>query len=138
MCTAATYHTKDHYFGRNLDIEHGYNETVTLTPRKYPFPFRRMPPMEKHFAMIGLATVSNGYPLYYDATNEFGLSMAGLNFPYSAKYMPEIQGKDNVIAQIANLSKAANPKQLPKEFGCQTHKNCLYYFHLKCAGLDLH
>ena len=96
MCTAATYHTKDHYFGRNLDLEHGYNETVTITPRKYPFPFRRMPPMEKHFAMIGMATVSNGYPLYYDATNEFGLSMAGLNFPHSAKYMPEMQEKDNV------------------------------------------
>ena len=96
MCTAATYHTKDHYFGRNLDLEHGYNETVTITPRKYVFSFRRLAPMETHYAMIGMATVSGGYPLYYDATNEHGLSMAGLNFPHSAQYMPERQDKDNV------------------------------------------
>ena len=96
MCTAVTYQTKDHYFGRNLDIEHGYNESVTITPRNFILTFRRLPPMEQHYAMIGMATVSNRYPLYYDATNEHGLSMAGLNFPHSAKYMPEDPHKDNV------------------------------------------
>ena len=96
MCTAAIYHTKDHYFGRNLDLEYSYNETVTITPRNFPFPFRRMLPMETHYAMIGMATVSEGYPLYYDATNEYGLSMAALNFPYSAQYMPESPAKDNL------------------------------------------
>ena len=96
MCTAITYRTKDHYFGRNLDYEHGYQEAVTITPRDFPFHFRCLPPMERHYAMIGMATVSDGYPLYYDATNEHGLSMAGLNFPHSAKYMPENPSKDNV------------------------------------------
>ena len=96
MCTAVTYCTKDHYFGRNLDYEHGYQEAVTITPRDFPFHFRCLPPMERHYAMIGMATVSDGYPLYYDATNEHGLSMAGLNFPHSAKYMPENPSKDNV------------------------------------------
>ena len=33
MCTAATYTTRDHYFGRNLDLEHSYHETVCVTPR---------------------------------------------------------------------------------------------------------
>ena len=98
MCTAVTYRTKDHYFGRNLDYEHGFQETVTITPRDYVFHFRRLPPMEHHYAMIGMATVSRGYPLYFDATNEHGLSMAGLNFPQSAQYMPEITGKDNISA----------------------------------------
>ena len=42
MCTAATYYTKDHYFGRNLDLEYSYHETVTITPRNYPFQFRKM------------------------------------------------------------------------------------------------
>ena len=98
MCTAVTYRTKDHYFGRNLDYEYSFQETVTITPRNFIFHFRRLPPMEQHFAMIGMATVSNGYPLYFDATNEYGLSMAGLNFPHSAKYMPEIPGKDNITA----------------------------------------
>ena len=96
MCTAVTFSTKDHYFGRNLDYEHSYRESVTITPRDFVFHFRRMPPMEHHYAMIGMATVTAGYPLYYEATNEYGLSIAGLNFPHSAKYMPEKPGKDNV------------------------------------------
>lgn len=33
MCTAAVYKTKDCYFGRNLDFEFSYEETVTVTPR---------------------------------------------------------------------------------------------------------
>ena len=96
MCTAVTYRTKDHYFGRNLDYEHGFGESVTITPRDFVLPFRCLKPMYKHYAMIGMATVSIGYPLYFDATNEYGLSMAGLNFPLSAKYIPEVEGKDNV------------------------------------------
>ena len=96
MCTAATYKTKDHYFGRNLDYEFSYSETVTVTPRNYPFHFRRMGDMPTHYAMIGMAFVQQDYPLYYDATNEKGLSVAGLNFPGNADYKPEIPGKDNV------------------------------------------
>ena len=96
MCTAATYKTKDHYFGRNLDYEYSYNETVTVTPRNYPFKFRRAGEMPSHYAMIGMAFVQNGYPLYYDATNEKGLSMAGLNFPGNADYKPEAPEKDNI------------------------------------------
>lgn len=73
MCTAATYKTKDHYFGRNLDYEFSYSETVTVTPRNYPFHFRRMGDLPNHYAMIGMAFVQENYPLYYDATNEKGL-----------------------------------------------------------------
>ncbi|MGC2935956.1 linear amide C-N hydrolase, partial [Enterococcus faecium] len=36
------------------------------------------------------------YPLYYDATNEKGLSMAGLNFTGYADYKEIQEGKDNV------------------------------------------
>ena len=43
-----------------------------------------------------MATVADGYPLYYEATNEHGLSMAGLNFPGNAHYFPPCEGKDNV------------------------------------------
>ncbi len=96
VCTAATYRTKDHYFGRNLDYEFAYNQTVTVTPRKYPFTFRRMGEVKTHYAMIGMAFVQENYPLYYDATNEAGLSMAGLNFPGNADYKPEAEGCDNV------------------------------------------
>lgn len=96
MCTAATYQTKDHYFGRNLDLEYSYEETVTITPRNYPFRFRKVPEIKSHYAMIGVAYVVGDYPLYYDATNEKGLSMAGLNFPGNADYKPYEEGKDNI------------------------------------------
>lgn len=96
MCTAVTYKTKDHYFGRNLDVEFSYEEAVTVTPRNYRFDFRKAEPMVSHYAMIGMAYVTDDYPLYYDATNEKGLSMAGLNFPQNADYKPEAADKDNV------------------------------------------
>lgn len=98
MCTAATYRTKDHYFGRNLDYEYSYDETVTITPRNFPFRFRSVPPMDRHYAMIGMAFVVGNYPLYYDATNEKGLSMAGLNFVGNAVYGKKEEGKDNVAS----------------------------------------
>ena len=82
MCTAISYQGKSsHYFGRNLDLSYSYQEQVVITPRNFPFSFRNGTQLQHHFAMIGMATVSDGYPLYYEATNEHGLSMAGLNFP---------------------------------------------------------
>lgn len=96
MCTAATYKTRDFYFGRTLDYEFSYAEEVTVTPRKYPFAFRHMPALESHYAIIGMAYVVEDYPLYYDAVNEKGLGMAGLNFVGNAVYGKKAQGKDNV------------------------------------------
>lgn len=86
MCTAITYQAKDHYFGRNLDLEYHFREAVTITPRNYPFSFRHLGTVANHFAMIGMATMEEGYPLYYDAVNEYGLSAAALSFPHSTKY----------------------------------------------------
>lgn len=96
MCTAITYQTKNHYFGRNLDYEHSYNETITITPRNYTFHYKKAKTMNNHYAIIGMATIVNRYPLYYDATNEKGLSMAGLNFVGNADYKEEDITKDNI------------------------------------------
>ena len=96
MCTAVTYQTRDHYFGRNLDLEYSYRENVTVTPRHFPFSFRMAATTDIHFAMIGMATVIDTYPLYYEATNEKGLSMAGLNFPGNAVYLPPQSDADNI------------------------------------------
>lgn len=98
MCTAVTYQTKDFYFGRTLDYEFSYLEEVTVTPRNYPFRFRHMGLLEQHYAIIGMAFVQDGYPLYYDAVNEKGLGMAGLNFVGNAVYYDVLQDKDNVAA----------------------------------------
>ncbi len=96
MCTAITYKTKNSYFGRNLDLEYSYQESVAITPRQYPLRFRKVAAKESHHAMIGMAFVVDGYPLYYDAVNEHGLGMAGLNFPGNAVYNDYVEGKDNV------------------------------------------
>ncbi len=96
MCTAVTYKTKKYYFGRNLDLEYSYYETVTITPRKFPFHFRNGKKLDEHYAMIGMAYVNDNYPLYYDAINEKGVGMAGLNFPKNAYYHEIDENKENV------------------------------------------
>ena len=96
MCTAATYKTKGFYFGRTLDYEFSYGEEITITPRNYPIPFRHMGALASHYAIIGMAHVADNYPLYYDAMNEKGLGMAGLNFVGNADYKEVIDGKDNI------------------------------------------
>ena len=80
MCTASNYITDDHYFGRNFDYEISYNERVTITPRNYEFKYRKIDDIKTHYAIIGIAAGIDGYPLYYDACNEKGLAIAGLNF----------------------------------------------------------
>ena len=96
MCTAISFNAASHFFGRNLDLDHCYQESVTVTPENYPFIFREARSIRQHPALIGIATVCDGYPLYYDATNEYGLSMAGLNFPGHAFYPPAVEGKSNI------------------------------------------
>ena len=115
MCTAATYKTKDFYFGRTLDYEFSYGDEVVITPRNYPFHFRHIDAIESHYAMIGMAHVVNNDPLYYDAFNECGLAMAGLNFVGNAAYYDIEEGKDNIaqfefipwiLGTCANLEEA--------------------------------
>ncbi len=86
MCTAIFYKPKNHYLGRTLDLDYHYNEQVVIMPRNFPFPFRYVENKASHFALIGMATVVEGLPLYYDAMNEKGLCMAGLNFPDYTNY----------------------------------------------------
>ena len=115
MCTAATYKTGDFYFGRTLDYEHSYGEEIAVTPRNFPLRFRHMGTLDQHLAIIGMACVAEGYPLYFDGINEKGLAMAGLNFVGYADYKTPAEGKDNVasfefipwiLAQCASVSEA--------------------------------
>ena len=96
MCTAITYKTSDVYFGRTLDIECSYGEEVIVAPRNFPLSFRHAKGQGSHYAIIGMGTVRDGYPLYYDAANEYGLGMAGLNFPTNACYFPLREAKENL------------------------------------------
>ena len=115
MCTAITYNTKNHYFGRNLDLEYSYHESVTITPRNYIFKFRNGEEVKNHYAIIGMAYVNSNYPLYYDGVNEKGLGMAGLNFPGNADYKEIDENKNNIapfefIPYV--LSKCANIEEV--------------------------
>ena len=96
MCTAICYRSNNSYFGRNLDLHCGYGESVVITPRNYEIKMRCDMPIKSHYAMIGMATVVNDFPLYYEAMNEEGLSMAGLNFPETAVYYEFEEGKKNI------------------------------------------
>lgn len=115
MCTAATYLTKDFYFGRTLDYDFSYGEELAVTPRKYPFLFRQVDPIFTHYAIIGIAHMEDGIPLFYDGMNEKGLCMAGLNFVGNAVYREPIAGKDNIahfefipwiLSQCASIKEA--------------------------------
>lgn len=96
MCTAVTYKKKDFYFGRTLDYEFSYGDEITITPRNYEFNFRKVKKIESHYAIIGMAHVVGDYPLYYDAINEKGLGIAGLNFVGNAHYNDYVDEKDNI------------------------------------------
>ena len=124
MCTAATYKTKDFYFGRTLDYEFSYGDEITITPRNYIFEFRHMEKLSSHYAIIGMAHVAGDYPLYYDAVNEKGLGMAGLNFVGNAVYNEVENGKENV-AQFEFI-----PWILGKCATVQEAKECLKKINL--------
>lgn len=95
MCTSISTNGGAFCFGRNMDIEFTLETEVVITPRRYPFSFRRAGALPQHYAMIGAAVVSGGYPLYCDAMNEAGLCMAGLSFPESV-YFPSAGEKNGV------------------------------------------
>ena len=99
MCTCITYENGGFYFGRNLDLDVSFGQTVTITPRNFPLDFSRAGKMERHYAMIGMASASETFPLYAEAVNEKGLAMAGLNFPGNAFYQ-EPDGKGLEIASF--------------------------------------
>lgn len=96
MCTCINFKTKDNYFGRNLDLEYRFNEKVVITPRNYKFNLKNGTSITSKYSMIGMATVVSNYPLYAEATNEKGLSMAGLYFPKNACFFKEEDNKLNL------------------------------------------
>ena len=96
MCTAISYKTRNHYFGRNLDMDCSFGEDVVIMPRSFPFTYRYAQRPEESYALIGTAIIRDGVPLFYDATNEKGLSMAGLNFVGNAAFYPVSDEKTNI------------------------------------------
>ncbi len=113
MCTAIWH---DGCFGRTLDLDRHYSECVTVTPRHFPLAFSDGAVLRDHHALIGMATVAEGYPLYYEAMNEHGLCMAALRFrsavyrhtterAYTASYelIPRVLGSCKTVEEARAL-----------------------------------
>lgn len=101
MCTSLTLETKDgfHLFGRNMDLEYSFNQSIIYIPRNYKAINKGDNNRETKtkYAILGMGTTFNNYPTFADAMNEKGVACAGLNFPGYAKYSEEIvEGKNNV------------------------------------------
>ena len=132
MCTAATYQTKDFYFGRTLDYEFSYGDEIVVMPRRFLLDFCHMGKCDAHYGMIGMAHVADGYPLYYDAVNEKGVGMAGLNFVGNAVYQKVEEGRENVaqyelipwvLGQCANLQEVRKLLAKMNLVGCKWGDN---------------
>ena len=98
MCTALALHRKRNWFCRTLDIESPYGETVVLAPRRFPWYFLCEGTRKESLAMLGMAHLHGGRPLYYDAVNECGLAMAALRFPEHAVYRRAEPGRIGVAS----------------------------------------
>lgn len=99
MCTAISIKSgNNYYFGRTLDVCASYGERVVITPRTAVLKFKKADKLSRHYAIIGMAHVSEEFPLYYDGMNEKGLCMAGLNFPSNAVYHKVQSGKLNLAS----------------------------------------
>ena len=95
MCTAIH---DGALFGRTLDLELSYGESVVITPRNYRFDLLYAKREYQALAIIGMAHIYNGIPLYYDGMNESGLGAAALNFPSFAAYSEKKEGKINAAS----------------------------------------
>ncbi len=89
MCTAVHLICECGLSGRTLDVMHSYEEQIVIAPRKMPLSFSNGQICTDHFAMIGMAYLTEKGPLYFDAMNEHGLCMAGLRFPESVYAIPQ-------------------------------------------------
>ena len=94
MCTAIH---QGNFFGRNLDYEFSYGEHIIITPKNFTFS-KGHAAFSTEFAILGMGIVAENHPLYFDAMNEAGLCMAGLNFCQNAEYLPPSHGADNVAS----------------------------------------
>ena len=139
MCTCIKFKTKDFYFGRNLDLEYNFGENVVVTPRNYEFILKNKTTFRTKYAIIGMATVVDNYPLYADAVNEKGLCMAGLYFPGNAAYHEESDDCINMASFelipwcLGNFSTIAELKENLKKINITNQP-----FHKKMPVVDLH
>ena len=75
MCTALTLKTNDghHLFGRNMDLEYTFGQTVVLMPRNFKYEDKVSGQIKNtKYAVMGMASLNGKHPLFADALNEKG------------------------------------------------------------------
>ena len=112
MCTAISLKMKEHYFGRNLDIEYSYGESVIITPRKYPFYFRRAGEIMNHYARsIGILDSHFESPHGLDSSKHYSsaydlaiLTCKGLDYDL----FREVVGSKSIAKEKYNFTRDYN------------------------------
>lgn len=103
MCTCIMIKNINSYFGRNMDLDYSLNEKMIVVPRNFEINFKNKESIKNHYAFFGLGIVSNNYPLLAEGSNEFGLSVATLNFPNNAYYNNLSHRKENIAPYELSL-----------------------------------
>ncbi|HAT4068199.1 TPA: linear amide C-N hydrolase [Clostridium perfringens] len=124
MCTGLALETKDglHLFGRNMDIEYSFNQSIIFIPRNFKCVNKsNKKELTTKYAVLGMGTIFDDYPTFADGMNEKGLGCAGLNFPVYVSYSKEdIEGKTNIPVYnfllwiLANFSSVEEVKEALK------------------------
>ena len=124
MCTGLALETKDglHLFGRNMDIEYSFNQSIIFIPRNFKCVNKSYKKeLTTKYAVLGMGTIFDDYPTFADGMNEKGLGCAGLNFPVYVSYSKEdIEGKTNIpvynflLWVLANFSSVEEVKEALK------------------------
>lgn len=118
MCTSISFKTNKTYFGRNLDLNYNYPTKAIFVPRNYKIDFKKEKSLNEHYSILGVGTVFDNYPLFFDCINECGLSFAGLNFPGFATVHEFIENKINIAPYelpLYLLGKCKSIKEVKKE-----------------------
>ncbi|MDJ8948460.1 choloylglycine hydrolase [Clostridium perfringens] len=124
MCTGLALETKDglHLFGRNMDIEYSFNQSIIFIPRNFKCVNKsNKKELTTKYAVLGMGTIFDDYPTFADGMNEKGLGCAGLNLPVYVSYSKEdIEGKTNIpvynflLWVLANFSSVEEVKEALK------------------------
>jgi len=118
MCTCINITGRSGFFGRTLDLDYSFNEKVIITPRNYIIDFKCEKSIFSHYAIVGIGTIVENFPLYAEASNEHGLSIAYLNFNGFARYNEIKKDKLNLAVYEVGLfflSKYKNVDQIKNE-----------------------
>ena len=156
MCTCIMVKNKNTYFGRNMDLHYSFDESVIIVPRNFKLSFKLLDCITNHYAIIGIGTVIDNYPLFAEASNEKGLSIAALNFMGNAFYFQINNKKINLapyelftyllakFKTINEVKKFLITCRLSEEekvlFARKFRSNlevikCLLYYHFGCTEI---